>query len=88
MLNVVARRLLLSGWTRNDWRRIDGGTDYWVEPDVLAPVIPLREVTPDPEPSRARGRGSLADAKLMVSDGYSVERVSERTGWGAWWLTH
>lgn len=28
----------------------------------------------------------LADARQMVRDGYSVEQVSRRTGWGTWWL--
>jgi hypothetical protein len=28
----------------------------------------------------------LGSARQMVRDGYSVEQVSRRTGWGSWWL--
>ena len=86
LLSDMVGRVLQSGWTMNDLRRIDGGSDYWVPSPEPRPVTRLREVQPDAPLSRAKGHTPLTYAKLMVADGYSVERVSERTGWGAWWL--
>jgi hypothetical protein len=81
-----AKHLLRSGWAANDWRRIDGGTDYWmpsVDEDDM--VNPFRRVDPEVL-SRRIGTEPLWFAKQMMADGYDEEHVSKRTGWGAWWL--
>jgi hypothetical protein len=36
----------------------------------------------------ATGHTTLAFARRMIRDGYSIERTIERTGWGRLWLTH
>lgn len=85
MNSDVAKRLVRQGWTRTNWRRIDGGSDYYQEPPTAAPVTRLRDVRPAAE-DRAVGHADLAWAVSLVRQGYSPERVRERTGWGLWWL--
>lgn len=36
--------------------------------------------------AQGNGRSTLAEARQMVRDGYALERVIERTGWGRLWL--
>lgn len=71
---------------RNELRRIDGGSDYYVPPvDSPEMVAPLPEVAPE-ELSKASGHKPLWFARSLIAQGYDEQYVSERTGWGTWWL--
>jgi hypothetical protein len=37
--------------------------------------------------AQGNGRWTLAEARQMLKDGYSLSQVVERTGWGEDWLT-
>jgi hypothetical protein len=81
-----ARHMARDGWMTNDLRRIDGGADYYVPPeDSPDMVVPLPDVRPE-ELSRAEGDLPLWFARSLMAQGYDEEYVSQRTGWGTWWL--
>jgi hypothetical protein len=86
-LHEVAHRQVRGGWTRNDWRRIDGGDDYGVEsPEPVVEKVRRLPVQLDHVEPNATGHTTLAFARRMIRDGYTLENTIERTGWGRLWL--
>lgn len=65
---------MLSNWTTPDWRRIDGGTDYWVDtPTTELPRRPLPDL-PAERLSRVGRSGAVSSKRAN-----ELARVQGRT---------
>lgn len=52
----------------------------------VLPPLPLHDLT-----NRTAGdieRWNLGQAGVLLDDGYSLEHVCRKTGWGGWWFRH
>lgn len=61
-----------------------------VADDALAPsslARPGTRVVVNPESRQVGEKGwTLGQSRILISDGYSLDSVVARTGWGAWWF--
>lgn len=89
-------------WTDSEWRAMQAESDTWWrrlyaaertagEPEQPAEPSPnltslVGRITRSRVREDAKGPGPLSEARQMVREGYSVDRVVERTGWGRMWL--
>lgn len=80
-----------------EWRqRIAGYVEPEPEPEpepvvlsgyaagLMGRLTGAAQVRPD---AMGNGQWSLAEARQMLKDGYALDRVIERTGWGRMWLS-
>lgn len=87
-------RALADGWRERRW--LDAETEkvravvaeWMAEQRAAADVAGSTYVAPvlhDPD-NRSAGDRPLGEAVRLLMDGYCLEHVCRRTGWGGWWL--
>jgi hypothetical protein len=57
-----------------------------VDPYVAGFLERCDEMTTVKHDAQGNGRFTLAEARQQLRDGYSLETVIKRTGWGRMWL--
>lgn len=79
---------LAEGWRQRRWldgeaAKVEAIVAEWRR-ELAAAAVP---VPPLHDPANlTTGDVPLAEAQLMLADGYHVEQVCRRTGWGGWWF--